>query len=174
MNGMTLPSRYIIQNSGPGGLRSSMLPEAPHNIESLRVSVEETFFFIESWMPERTRDLRLSKQAALTSAPEPSLSVGLNIQAQSSQHETLSQQWKDCGPASHVFWVSIKINSWPSRTQIAYICNTVAVMILLKLKIVGTNTQNLIYSGGYCTTSGLCSDLFSVLWFSLGYWCVVL
>ena len=46
MNEMTLPSRHMIQNSGSDGLRSSTLPlghGGSHNIESSRVSGEETF-----------------------------------------------------------------------------------------------------------------------------------
>ena len=49
--------------------------ESPHNIETLRVSGEETFRFFETWREcqsgVRTRDHRLSKQAALTTAPGP-------------------------------------------------------------------------------------------------------
>ena len=50
INEMTVPSRHIIRDSSPGGLRSSTLPL---NVESLRVSGEETFCFFETWMPER-------------------------------------------------------------------------------------------------------------------------
>ena len=53
MNDMTLPSRYMIRNSNPGGPRSSLLPlghgGSPRGF--------------------RTRDLQLSKQAALTTTP---------------------------------------------------------------------------------------------------------
>ena len=42
------------------------LKEAPYNDEFLRVNGEETFYFFETW---QIRDLRLSKQAALTTAP---------------------------------------------------------------------------------------------------------
>ena len=45
--------------------------EVPHNIDSLRVSWEETFCF-EGQNGVRTSDLRLSKQAALTTASGPS------------------------------------------------------------------------------------------------------
>ena len=56
-----------------GRARYLLVTEAPHNIKSLRVSGEETFCFFEiqgqSWV--RTRDLRLSKEEALTTAPVP-------------------------------------------------------------------------------------------------------
>ena len=47
--------------------------EASHNIEYLRVIGEESFCFLklEGQSGVRTRDFRLSKQAALTTAPEP-------------------------------------------------------------------------------------------------------
>ena len=48
--------------------------EAPHNIESLQVSEIKTFCFFgtwEGWSVVRTRDFRLSTQAALTTAPGP-------------------------------------------------------------------------------------------------------
>ena len=54
-----------------GRARYLSVTAAPHNIESLRVSGKKTFCFLETWRPEwvRTRDLRLSEQAALTTAP---------------------------------------------------------------------------------------------------------
>ena len=50
MNEMTLPSRHRIRNSNAGGLVPSSLSLGPalHNIESLRVSGEETFRFFET------------------------------------------------------------------------------------------------------------------------------
>ena len=53
MNEMTLLSRHRIRNSSPGGLRPSTLPlghatSVPHNIESSRVSGEETFSFADT------------------------------------------------------------------------------------------------------------------------------
>ena len=76
MNEMTLPSRHRIRNSSPSGLRPSTLlqvTEAPHNIES--TSERRSIFFVsmklEGQSKVRTRDLRLSKQAALTTAPGP-------------------------------------------------------------------------------------------------------
>ena len=47
---MTLPSGHRTRNSCPGGLRPSTLPlvhGGSHNIESLRVSGEETLSFFE-------------------------------------------------------------------------------------------------------------------------------
>ena len=52
--------------------------EAPHNIESLRVRGKETFCFLEGQSGVRTRDHRLSKQAALTTVPGSPLSVASN------------------------------------------------------------------------------------------------
>ena len=40
----------------PPRIRALEVTEASHNIESLRVSREETFCFFESWMPERGSD----------------------------------------------------------------------------------------------------------------------
>ena len=48
---MTLPSGHKTRNSCPGGLRPSTLPlghGGSHNIESLRVSGEETLGFFET------------------------------------------------------------------------------------------------------------------------------
>ena len=50
MNEMTLSFRHMIRNLGPSGLRASTLPlghRGSHNIESLRVSGEETFVFLK-------------------------------------------------------------------------------------------------------------------------------
>ena len=52
---MTLPSRHRIINSRPGGLRPSTLPlghGGSSNIESSRMSGEETSCFFETWRPE--------------------------------------------------------------------------------------------------------------------------
>ena len=76
MNKITLPSRRpgfeIRALAVCGRSRYLSVTEVPHNIESLRVSEKKHFvsFKIEgqSWVP--TRDLRLSKQAALTIAPD--------------------------------------------------------------------------------------------------------
>ena len=51
MNDMTLPSRQKIRDSSPDGLRPKRylsVTEALHNIEYLRVSVEETFCFFDT------------------------------------------------------------------------------------------------------------------------------
>ena len=50
MNEVTLSSRHRIRNSSPGGLRPSTLSlmEAPYNIQYVRLSREETFFFFET------------------------------------------------------------------------------------------------------------------------------
>ena len=75
MNELTLPSRHIIRNSSPGGLRPSTVMEAPYNIESLRMSGGKHFGYLklEGQSGVQTRDLRLSEQAALTTAPGPPL-----------------------------------------------------------------------------------------------------
>ena len=52
---MTLPSRHWIGILGPDDLRPSTLPvghEARHNIDSSRVSGEETLCFFETWRPK--------------------------------------------------------------------------------------------------------------------------
>ena len=64
----------MIQNSSPGGLRPSThlsVREVLHNIQSLRVSGEETFCFFETWRPELSSNpqSQLFKQAPLTTAP---------------------------------------------------------------------------------------------------------
>ena len=59
-----------------GRARYLSVTEALHNIESLRVSREETFFFffkLEGHSGAQTRNLQLSNQAALTTAPGPPL-----------------------------------------------------------------------------------------------------
>ena len=76
---MTLPSRNRIWKSSPDCLRPNSVMEASHNIEHLRVSRgktfcwagEQLFFYFKDHGLARTRDLRLSKQAALTSTPGP-------------------------------------------------------------------------------------------------------
>ena len=76
---MTLPFRHGIQNLGPGGLRPSWLPLGygipSNNIESLRVSGEENVVSLklEGQSGVRTRDLPLSKHAALTEVGPPGL-----------------------------------------------------------------------------------------------------
>ena len=75
VNAIALPFRYRIRNSSAGDLTPSTLPLGhgnSHNAESLRVSVEETFCFFETWTSERerTRNLRLSKQVDLTTVLE--------------------------------------------------------------------------------------------------------
>ena len=76
MNEMTLPSRHRNRNSNSGGLRlSSLTPitDALHDNKSLRVSREKTScsLKLERQRVFRTRDLRLSMQAALTTAHGP-------------------------------------------------------------------------------------------------------
>ena len=73
---MTLPSGHRSRNSWPGGLRPSTPPlghGGSHNIESLRVSGEEHLVSLklDDQSGVRTRDLRLSKQSPLTTAPGP-------------------------------------------------------------------------------------------------------
>ena len=67
INEMTLSSRHKMQNSRNGGRALYLsITKASYNIESLRVSGEETRCFFET--RRQTRDLRLSKQAALPTA----------------------------------------------------------------------------------------------------------
>ena len=55
-----------------GRTRYILVAEVPHNIEYLLVSGEETFpLKLEGKNGVRTRDFRLSKEAALTTAPGP-------------------------------------------------------------------------------------------------------
>ena len=71
---MTLPSR--IQNSSPGGLRASTLPLGHWGFPQYWMITSErgrnifVSLKIEGKDAVRARDLRLSKQAALTTAPE--------------------------------------------------------------------------------------------------------
>ena len=70
MNEMTLPSMHRIRNSSPGGMRPVI--EAPHNIESLRVSREETFFF-DNWRQEQgSKPRSLTFQAGSSNHRSPS------------------------------------------------------------------------------------------------------
>ena len=73
---MTMPSRHGNRNSNSGCLRPSTLPlghggSAQYNF--LPVSEEETFVSLKPQCQSggRTSDLRLSKQAALATAPGP-------------------------------------------------------------------------------------------------------
>ena len=73
---MTLPSGHMTRNSCPGGLRPSTLPlghRGSHNIESLRVSGKKhvVSLKLENQSGAHTRDFRLSKQSALTTAQGP-------------------------------------------------------------------------------------------------------
>ena len=55
-----------------GRARYLSVTEAPHNIESVRLSGKETFSLkLECQSGDWTRDFRLSKQATLTTAPGP-------------------------------------------------------------------------------------------------------
>ena len=77
---MTLTSRHSIWNSSPNYLRSRTLPlghGGSHKVEYLRVSGEKHFVSLklECLSGGRTRDLRLSKQAALTTAPGPAVLI---------------------------------------------------------------------------------------------------
>ena len=78
LNEMILLSRHKIRNLTLGGLRPSTLPlchwgSPQYWIFKYCESEKETFCFLklEGQRGVRTRDLRLSKQAALTTAPEP-------------------------------------------------------------------------------------------------------
>ena len=65
MNEMTLPSGHRIRDSSLSGPSASTLPlQAPHNIESSRLSVED----LNVGTGYETRDLRLFKQRLLYSA----------------------------------------------------------------------------------------------------------
>ena len=74
---MTLPSRHMIRNSNPGGLRPSSLLLSHGGSPRYWIFTSEqgrnSFFSLklEGQSGVRTRDLRLSKQAALTTAPGP-------------------------------------------------------------------------------------------------------
>ena len=54
-----------------GRTRYLSITESPHNIDYLQVSGRQIFCSLECQSGVRTRDLRLSKQAALTTAPRP-------------------------------------------------------------------------------------------------------
>ena len=76
MNSRTLPSGHNVRNSSLGGLRPWTLPlghgGSPKN-KNVRVSREKTFDCLkpECQSGGRTRDLRLSKQAASTTTEGP-------------------------------------------------------------------------------------------------------
>ena len=77
MNETTLPSRHRIRNSSPVGLdaeHATFLSRRLTTILNLYESARKKHFVslkIESKSGVRIRDLRLSKQAALTTAPGP-------------------------------------------------------------------------------------------------------
>ena len=70
MNEMTLPSRQRIQNSSTGGLRQSRLPlgfwSSPELFNLYKWTEKKIFVSLKL---ECQSDLRLSKQAALTTGP---------------------------------------------------------------------------------------------------------
>ena len=74
---MTLPFRHRIRNSKPGGLRPSTLPLDHESSPQYRIFTTErgrnilVSLKLEGQSGVRTRDLRLFKQTALTTAPEP-------------------------------------------------------------------------------------------------------
>ena len=76
MNEMALPSRHRIRNLSSGGLRPSAPPLGHEDSLQFRIftgSGEEIFVCLklECQSGTRARDLRLSMQAALTTAPGP-------------------------------------------------------------------------------------------------------
>ena len=73
MNEITLHSRHRIRNWRPGGQRPSMLPLGPYNITSEQGRNIFVSLKLEGRNRARTRDLRISKQAASTTAPCPRL-----------------------------------------------------------------------------------------------------
>ena len=77
MNGMTLPSRHRKRNWSPGGLRPSTLPLGYGGSPQYSIFTSVwgrnilVFFKLKGESGARTRDLWLSKQADLTTAPGP-------------------------------------------------------------------------------------------------------
>ena len=77
MNEMPLPSRYRIRNSSPGGLRPSTLPLCHGGCPQYWIITSErgrnifVSLKLEGQSGVQTRDLRLSKQAALTTHQGP-------------------------------------------------------------------------------------------------------
>ena len=74
MNEMTLPFRHRIRNSSLGGLSPSTLPLGQWGFPQYWIFTSErrrNILFLWNLNGVRTRDLRLSKQAALTTAPGP-------------------------------------------------------------------------------------------------------
>ena len=73
---MTLPSRHKIRNFSPGGLRPSTLPLGHVGSLQYRIFTSEQGrnIFVSLKLDQsgvRARDLRLSKEATLTTAPGP-------------------------------------------------------------------------------------------------------
>ena len=75
MNKIALPSRHMIQNLSPGGLRPRTLPLGHRGSPQYWIFTSErgrnifVSLKLEGQSGVRTSDLRLSKQAALTTAP---------------------------------------------------------------------------------------------------------
>ena len=72
MNQMTLPFRHRIRNSGPGGRRASMKRISYGGSPQYVIFTSErgrNILLLWNQSGVRARDLRLSKQAALTNAP---------------------------------------------------------------------------------------------------------
>ena len=116
--------------------------KAPHNIESLRVSGEETFCFFEGQSGVRTRDLRLSKQAAFTTAPGPPPN------SQWSQLEQVLVLWQ-----SHI--ATFCSNVW--ILNILRRCKTCKVMITLLMNPgVHSHFLNTVFTK-WCVSPPLCN-----------------
>ena len=108
---------YRIRNSWPGGLRPSQLyisvKEAPHNIESLRVSGEKTFSFFQTTMPKMVSNPRSFFIVLLhlfyLSECAVNLVESLFFIVVAQQTPMLVQWWPvvcDAGPTLSQFWVN--------------------------------------------------------------------
>ena len=143
MNEMTLPFRRIIQNSSPGSLMLSTLPGSHGGSSTILNHYEwagKKYFAslnLEFQSGTRTRNLRLSKQAASTTAPEPTpktfhkahfvwynctavrrvIHVVLWIRNTPNKQETFSHCWVNVGPPSTTL-----AQHWTNHGSMSSVC----------------------------------------------------
>ena len=139
---MTLPSRHRIRNSNPGGLRPSS-PLLGHGASPqywIFTSEQGRNTFVslkrEYQSTVRARDLRISKQAALATAPEPLHYVMYRIIELSL---IVRSSWKCCKndiEFENVIYVSLKI------TMFSYECWKPSTIVAQYYAILSLNFNN--------------------------------
>ena len=131
MNARTLPSRHMSQNSSNNGLKPNTLPlghGGSYNMDSLRVSGEKTFVSLkhEYQSGVQSRDLWLSRQAALTTTPGPPPMIVLYNNSYMSCACTQSSQAKWVKRTAHALWslkLYLKVSYHPLYSMNKFVTN---------------------------------------------------